>query len=320
MPIYLGSSRVGWLNFVDVETLALHQLIDGTIQYYDNARLTTIDDYAFVGCSSLSLISCSYATYIGESAFYECSNLRTANIPLATEVGIRAFENCINLTSISDPKLSIINSYAFRSCRALSYFSFRSVTQISGWEAFAHCVALTSISLTNTSLSYLGSGTFSGCVKLSYVNASYVTSLGSSVFSGCSSLTSISFPRLQTIGKNAFGYGLNIASSVVFYFPEVTRVEEDAFNYTRLGGISLPKVTFIGSDAFYGNNYLLSVYLNNITSVPTLQTSYAFYSTPIGGYSGVTGRYGSVYVPASLYNAFKTAPEWSKISARIASV
>jgi hypothetical protein len=48
--------------------------------------------------------------------------------------------------------------------------------------------------------------------------------------------------------------------------------------------------------------------MNNVTSVPTLRYSNAFSSTPIAGYTTSTGGiYGSIYVPASLYESFKTA-------------
>jgi hypothetical protein len=53
--------------------------------------------------------------------------------------------------------------------------------------------------------------------------------------------------------------------------------------------------------------------------VPTLSTN-VFDSTPIGGYSTSAGQYGSVYVPASLYNDFIVAENWSSISSRIVSV
>jgi len=56
-----------------------------------------------------------------------------------------------------------------------------------------------------------------------------------------------------------------------------------------------------------------------VTSVPALGTS-AFASTPIGGYSASIGWFGSVYVPNSLVNSFKTATNWASISSRIFGV
>ena len=44
-------------------------------------------------------------------------------------------------------------------------------------------------------------------------------------------------------------------------------------------------------------------------------------STPISNYTSSTGGvYGSIYVPASLYNDYVTDTNWSAYSARIVSV
>jgi hypothetical protein len=85
---------------------------------------------------------------------------------------------------------------------------------------------------------------------------------------------------------------------------------------------SFSKCSYIGGSVFSDCYNLISLYLNSVSSVPTLDgaTSRVFYSTPIGGYSDIAGRYGSVYVPSSLYNSFLTATNWSSIAARIVSV
>jgi hypothetical protein len=63
----------------------------------------------------------------------------------------------------------------------------------------------------------------------------------------------------------------------------------------------------------------VSLYLTSVSSVPVL--GYGTFSyTPIGGFSDLAGRYGSVYVPASLVSAFKTANNWRTISSRIVGV
>jgi hypothetical protein len=52
------------------------------------------------------------------------------------------------------------------------------------------------------------------------------------------------------------------------------------------------------------------------SSVCALAHSNAFSSTPIGGYSTSAGTYGSIYVPASLIDAYKTATNWTYFSSR----
>ena len=56
--------------------------------------MTSIGEWAFLGCSSL--------TSIGNSAFYECSSLTSITIPDGvTSIGDLAFEGCSSLTSIT---------------------------------------------------------------------------------------------------------------------------------------------------------------------------------------------------------------------------
>jgi hypothetical protein len=55
------------------------------------------------------------------------------------------------------------------------------------------------------------------------------------------------------------------------------------------------------------------------SSVCVLSDRYAFGGTPLSS-SSLTGTFGSIYVPASLYNAYKTAANWSFYSARFVSV
>lgn len=76
----------------------------------------------------------------------------------------------------------------------------------------------------------------------------------------------------------------------------------------------MEKVTLIGSFAFRCCSKLESVYLN-VSSVPTLSL-YVFSNTPLSS-SAMLGRFGSIYVPSSLYNSFSTKANWSTYKARL---
>lgn len=56
------------------------------------------------------------------------------------------------------------------------------------------------------------------------------------------------------------------------------------------------------------------------TSVTRLAISNALNSTPIAGYSTITGQYGSIYVPSSLYSAYIISTNWTYYSSRFVSV
>ena len=113
-------------------------------------------------------------------------------------------------------------------------------------------------------------------------------------FAECKLLVQASFPACTSIGTNAFAY------------------------CSSLTEVSFPLCTSIGTSAFQNCYNLISLNLTSVSSVPTLGIT-VFYSTPIGGYSASAGKYGSVYVPASLYNSFLTAANWSSIASRIVS-
>ena len=187
---------------------------------------------------------------------------------------------------------SLISDYAFYNCSALTTISFPNCTSI-GSYAFQSCSALTTVSFP--SCTFIGSYAFYSCRTLTTANFPVCTSIGNSGFYNCSSLTTASFPVCTSIGSSAF---------------RDCRVLTTA---------SFPMCTNIGGQAFQYCYRLISLYLNSVTQVPTLGAT-AFSSTPIGGYSTTAGRYGSVFVPASLYNSFLTATNWSSISARIVSV
>jgi len=55
--------------------------------------------------------------------------------------------------------------------------------------------------------------------------------------------------------------------------------------------------------------------------VCTLSNINAFGSTPISNYTTSTGGvYGSIYVPASLVDSYKTATNWATYSNRITAI
>lgn len=139
----------------------------------------------------------------------------------------------------------------------------------------------------------------------SYIDGTITSIQGASLssiydygFAYCSFLSTVSFPICSTIGTYAF------------------------FSCFSLTTASFPKCTaIVGTYAFGYCFNLVSLYLMG-SSVVTLDNSVAFvfYSSPIGGYSTSAGRYGSVFVPASLLSAYETAPNWSVISSRIVGI
>lgn len=136
-------------------------------------------------------------------------------------------------------------------------------------------------------------------------------------FRSCVSITAASFPSCTSIGGSAFNGCLALTTAS---FPACTYISNYAFaGCTDLTTASFLSCTAIASYAFNNCRKLTSLYLNNVSQVTTLGTN-AFSNTPIVGSSYLSGEFGSVFVPSSLYDAFCTAADWSSISARLVSV
>ncbi len=208
-------------------------------------------------------------------------------------------------------KVTSVGDYAFCSCRNLTTASFPNVTLI-GSNAFSYCTSLTTANFPSaTSIKYAA---FSYCTSLTTANFPNVTSIGSNAFNRCTSLTTANFPNVTSIGNYAFAYCSSLTTA---NFPNVISIGNGAFSYcTGLTTASFPTGQVFGNQCFYRCSYLESLYVL-ASSVATLGTS-ALMSTPMS-LSSYLGYFGSIYVPASLVDTYKSATNWSAYSARITS-
>ena len=128
---------------------------DNRIPIYQNSNVkkvviedgvTSIGNYAFRGCSSLTNITIpDSVTSIGMEVFLGCNSLTSITIPNGiTSIGDDMFSNCWSLTSITIPdSVTSIGMYAFSECSSLTSITIpKSVTSI-GNSAFRSCNNLT---------------------------------------------------------------------------------------------------------------------------------------------------------------------------------
>ncbi|MBR2406031.1 MAG: leucine-rich repeat protein, partial [Clostridia bacterium] len=297
----------------------------------DDGSVTSIGNYAFYGCSSLTSVTIpDSVTSIGEEAFYGCSSLKSITLPFVgssrtasgTSDAVFGYIFGYGSTSSSSTveqyysnggsyyyfipsslkKVTITDATqipygAFYNCTGLTSVTIGdSVTSI-GDDAFRGCNGLTSITIPN-SVTSIGNQAFSGCSSLASVTIpNSVTSIGNQAFSGCSRLTSVTIPdSVTSIGYRAF-YDCSSLTSVTI--PDsVTSIGSSAFyNCTGLTSVTIPdSVTSIGSSAFRGCSSLNSITLPFVGHYADGTGATCFgYIFGASAYS-----YNDYYVPSSL--------------------
>ena len=230
--------------------------------YVIPSSVTSIDDWAFYGCYSLSeIVISSSVTSIGDSAFSWCLSLSEIVVPSSvTSIGKGAFSSCSHLSEIVIPSsVTSIGDWAFSYCFSLKYISIpKSVISLNGnpfaeWNGKLECLSPNFVYeddiLFNKDKSRIIS--FRNQNIESYVIPSSVTSIGDSAFSCCRSLSEIVIPSSVTsIGDGAF-YGCNSLSEIVIP-SSVTSIGDSAFSSCNsLSEIVIPSsVTSIGDSAF----------------------------------------------------------------------
>ena len=164
-------------NSINAEKYSGEVIIPSTVTYKGTTyNVTSIGDWAFFQCSSLSSITIpNSVTSIGERAFSQCSALSSITIPNSvTSIGDWVFSQCSSLSSITIPNsVTSIGNSAFSQCSALSSITIpNSVTSI-GNSAFSQCSSLSSITIPN-SVTSIGYSAFYECTftKQNFINNS----------------------------------------------------------------------------------------------------------------------------------------------------
>ena len=233
-----------------------------TGEYNIPISVTSIGDYAFHGCWTLSGISIpSSVTSIGERAFYGCTGLTSIIIPSSvTDIGAYAFYGCTGLTGITIPSSETnIGEAIFGGCTGLTDITIpKNVTSI-GEYMFYECTGLTDITIPS-SITTIGTNAFAKCTGLSSISIpDSVTSIGVSAFYACTSLTSITIPSSVTSIEGGVFQCSGLTSIII---PNsITSIGRSAFDgCTGLTDIAIPdSVTSIDDGAFYECTSLTSI-------------------------------------------------------------
>ena len=213
-------------------------------------------------------------------------------------------EGNVEITNI-DNYASFVASNAFNGNKNIKTVNLPYATTVYN-NAFNGCSSLSQVSLPVCS--YIRNNAFEYCTSLSQVSLPMCSKIDSYAFQNCSSMTQINLPVCSYIGVGAF-WGCRLLAQVSL--PVCSYISIYTFYMCRsLSQVSLPMCNTIEGNAFQ-NCSSLSIITLGYSSICRLGSSNVFTNTQI------TSSKGSIYVPTSLVDSYKSATNWSYFSTQI---
>ena len=177
-----------------------------------------------------------------------------------------------------------------------------------GWDQKSFTEGTIEIINLDNSASFVTSEVFMNDKKIQTVNLPYATTVGNSAFFYCTSLSQVNLPMCVSIGSNAFNECKSLAQ---ISLPVCSYIGNYGIAHCpSLSQVNLPMCSSI-APAVFAYCSSLSIITIGYSSVCSLGGNNVFYSTKI------TSSTGSIYVPASLVDSYKSATNWSYFSTQI---
>ncbi len=288
------------IDLKNVETIALSAFSGSALTSIAlTDKLTSLGNYLFEGCESLTSVDMSNITNtctIGSYLFKGCKKLSNVDLGNAKNVSTNMFDGCTSLEEILIPStITSIGSYAFKNSglKSIDLSGMADGSNVLSY-AFQNCAKLTSVKLPK--VTKICEYTFYDCPSLAICEIpSTVTEIGASAFNN-TALRSITIPAgiSTTIGNSAFGNnpsletvtinctttaygysnaglfsGTNNIKTVIFGEGAVKVFDKLFMSEKSLTSVTLPStLTEIGASAFYGCASLTTITIpENVTSI-----------------------------------------------------
>ena len=264
------------------------------------ASVTSIEKYAFSGCSQLSSLTFadgSKLETIKDEAFKNTAIEGVLTLPASlTSIGWAAF-GATKITAVNFPaSVTTIGQQAFDGCSNLATLNFADGSQLEtiGIEAFRRTALSGNLDNLPASLKSIGVKAFSELAITAVTIPASVTTIEDEAFLLCNGLATLTFAdnsQLKTIGNNAFK-GTAISGELNNLPASLESIGNAAFNGLTITGVVIPaSVTTIGDYAFSGCSSLAALSFADGSQLKTIGKE-AFKGTAISGKLD--------YLPASL--------------------
>ena len=315
----------------------------GGVQFNMCTELETVDfpvlysmsGYTFNSCHKLVLVSMPLLLNINNNTFKYCSALSELNLPLLYIFkSDHNFDYCSSLEKISFPLLFISANYSYYANQGFSTCSsLKEVTIGTGLYMVPQYVSLGSDFITNNGVINIDAEMYdkwlsaSGWSSMSAHFRSYVSTNSDPLLSVSDGVL---YGRTKALiqGQASVDWKTYVsdASTIVNVSLPECELMFNCFEYNRnISTIYLPKVKIIPYGMMFGSYGVTSIYfgelelMNTIKNLPT-NCSVTIATSKVCKCLSTTAFWDyvpSIYVPASLVDAYKSAPAWSNISSNI---
>ncbi len=233
--------------------------------YINGAEI--IDTNAFYGNSSLVEVYANGVKAIGESAFGECSKLVSISLNSLENVAARTFYGNSTLKTVNVPNVKTIGEYAFANT-SISKINLEKVVSI-GDYAFSRCAL---VDFYADMLTSMGTGILQGTITIQNISVNSLTEIDTVSFFG----SAVEDDLLYTY--NLYRFTANKIKEIpsgffrstkikIGKFDAVEKVGYEAFAYSDIETLTMPRLVTVDDRAFYCAYFLRTVELSGVKTI-----------------------------------------------------